>query len=494
MGYASSIKYFIPEVSLAATALLIIILSMISLRNQSRILYLTIWFGMILSLIFLIIFWNESPHGLFFNSIAADPFGRYFKLLLLIVTFIIVLISQMDNGHSKQPGVEYYFLIIVMLLGMFLMVSANDLLVIYLSIEITNVCSFVLIGYSRSRKILSRAALRYLVSGLLLSCLMIFGLSLLYGIAGSLSLPVIGAALFSSDVNRFSLTVILLLILSGLAFKISIVPFHFSNTDVNNRASKIVTAYFIVAPKVAGFALLIRFFYIAFTSGYLSGNAVWTAAAGLPWNMIFGIFAAITMTVGNLAALRQTNVGRMLVYSSIAHTGYILLGLVTLNREGLIAAIFYLTIYSFITLGVYLCMIAISNKTGNEEVFDYKGIGYRSPFVVIPLLIFISALIGLPPTVGFAGKFYLFSVLIKGGSTYYWLVVISILNCILSSYYYAKLINVMFLRKAEKIYENHSSVLMRTLILFSALLTIIFGLYWIPLTDFINESLYFFIP
>lgn len=494
MSNLNSIKYFIPELIIVATVLIGIIADLFYSKKKS---YLTgnwILGGLILSLIAILLHNPQNVTTLFTDMVALDPFAVYFKIVILIATIFVVLISKYNKEFTNYRVGEYYVLIAIMVFGMFLMVSAVDLIMIYLAIETVSIMSFILAGYLKSERRSNEAALKYVIYGAFSSGLMLFGLSILFGLTGTTKIYLIGNNLMvlggSAD---FALMISFVLILAGFAYKISVVPFHFWTPDVYEGAPTTITAFLSVAPKAAGFAVVIRFFHIVFgDSGALqAGN--WLTQTELPWAQILALLAVITMTLGNVVAIQQDNLKRMLAYSSIAHAGYMLMVLPVLSSGSIYAVMLYLFVYIFMNLGAFFVIIAVKNMTGGETFLDFKGIGWKMPIVGLIMTVFMFSLTGLPPTAGFIGKFYLFAVLIEGGTQFYWIAIIGLINSVISLYYYMRVIKVMFF-DGEPQKTITAPVLPITLILIVlAILTIIFGVYWEPLAEWVRNSLIFYI-
>jgi NADH-quinone oxidoreductase subunit N len=271
--------------------------------------------------------------------------------------------------------------------------------------------------------------------------------------------------------------------LVGLLFKTASFPFHFWCPDVYEGAPTSVTAFLSVGPKAAGFALFIRLFYPLFASA--SGSSAYQAVSGLDWPTILAWISAITMTLGNLAAIQQNNLKRLLAYSSIAHAGYLLMGIVALSNLGFEAVLFYLVVYLFMNLGAFAVITAVVEAGGGEEIQSYRGLGSREPFVCIAMAIFLFSLIGIPPFAGFVGKVYLFAAVIS--QKIYWLAVIAALNTVVSLYYYLRVVKAMFLESADVAFQPRLSYGFRALLVILIIPTLGLGLYWQPLAKMVQQ-------
>ena len=486
MSNLSSLSYYIPELIIISAILLIIILDIIpSTKPYTFNLALA---SIIASAFFLCQNYGES-HSLFMGMIALDPFSHYFKYIFLFATFSIILISRFDRQLDKKYASEYNCLLLIVLLGLFLMSSSVNLLMIYLSIELVSIPSYILAGMLKNDKESNEASLKYVIFGSLASGLMLFGLSILYGITGSTDISGISGAL---QIIEFPLTIYfpLILILAGFGYKISMVPFHFWTPDVYEGAPTPITAFLSVAPKAAGFAILIRIFYTMFTVGGISEGAV--TLNGINWPALIAVASAITMTLGNLLAIQQKDVKRLLAYSSISHVGFMLMAFVFISPEAVRAIMLYLFIYLFMNLSAFYMAIFASNKLNAHVIDDWKGMGRINPILSAFMVLSLLSLTGLPPTAGFVGKVYVFAELFKH-QQFYWLAVVAILNSVVSLYYYFSIVKAMYLDEVEtpvEAIEAHP-VIKWSIILFSAQ-NLLFFIYWEPLIEFIDNSIHLF--
>ena len=486
MSNLSSLSYYIPELIIISAILLIIILDIIpSTKPYTFNLALA---SIIASAFFLCQNYGES-HSLFMGMITLDPFSHYFKYIFLFATFSIILISRFDRQLDKKYASEYNCLLLIVLLGLFLMSSSVNLLMIYLSIELVSIPSYILAGMLKNDKESNEASLKYVIFGSLASGLMLFGLSILYGITGSTDISGISSAL---QIIEFPLTIYfpLILILAGFGYKISMVPFHFWTPDVYEGAPTPITAFLSVGPKAAGFAILIRIFYTMFTVGGISEGAV--TLNGINWPALIAVASAITMTLGNLLAIQQKDVKRLLAYSSISHVGFMLMAFVFISPEAVRAIMLYLFIYLFMNLSAFYMAIFASNKLNAHVIDDWKGMGRINPILSAFMVLSLLSLTGLPPTAGFVGKVYVFAELFKH-QQFYWLAVVAILNSVVSLYYYFSIVKAMYLDEVEtpvEAIEAHP-VIKWSIILFSAQ-NILFFIYWEPLIEFIDNSIHLF--
>ncbi|MBL7046322.1 MAG: NADH-quinone oxidoreductase subunit N [Candidatus Marinimicrobia bacterium] len=494
MDNIQSLKLFIPEFVILATIVVAVLSDMIYSRKNSHRVGYWVFCGLVLSAFTLFLSDPEIITTLFLNTIALDPFARVFKFIFLFITAIIILISLRSDELTRVSKGEYFILISVMVLGMFLMASAIDLVMIYLSIEVVSITSFILAGYLKTQVRSTEASLKYVIYGAFSSGIMLYGMSLLFGLTGTtkiLEMRDVMAGL--SGGTNLTLLISVIFILAGFGYKIAAVPFHFWTPDVYEGAPTPMTAFFSVAPKAAGFAMLIRVYNSIFSVGNALNANVWQAIDGLPWPQIIALVSAITMTLGNLVAIQQSNIKRLLAYSSIAHAGYILMGIPVLSKQGIEAIVFYIVVYLFMQLGAFFVAILISNKYNTEEIEEYTGLGYKTPFLGLVMALFLFSLTGIPPTAGFIGKFYLFAALIKAGPSFYWLVMLGVVNSVISLYYYMRILRRMYFmgKPAKELYVPSYGTVVILLVL--AIPTLVFGVYWVPIINWVHDSLIFFV-
>ena len=437
-----------------------------------------------------------------------DNFSIYFKLLVSIsgiLALLMSLTSRSLRAASKRFG-EYSTLILGLSIGLYLLPASTDLIMMYLSLELSSIAGYVLAGFLRKTERGAEASLKYILFGALSSGIMIYGFSLLYGVTGSTNIIAIRQVIALNPLAHQSINIPILwaatlLILAGVGYKISAFPFHFWTPDVYEGAPIPIAGFLSVASKAAGFGMLIRLVVFLFPT---------SAKTNLPlidWQTILAIGAIVTMTFGNIAALLQTNVRRMLAYSTIAHSGYMLAALASGNASGIVAVMIYLAVYLFMQLGAFYAVMIIEIKIGSEELGDYRGLMARTPGVSSALVIFLISLTGIPVTAGFIGKFYLItSVLsphdLSAGSFGMWLAIAIVLNSIVSLYYYLRVAAAMFLKRplgAAAIEAVSFSIpRIRTPYAVSALMmvfvipVVLLGVYFQPLVDFASGVVRFF--
>jgi NADH-quinone oxidoreductase subunit N len=491
-----SLGLIIPEIILSAALIVLVIADLIFHKDKKLVPYIAL-VGIVATAVAFLMqlgvsgFAFQTSHDALrsYGMVTIDPFGNYFKGLIILTSIIIVFFSLSSGEIQKitdRIG-EYYALIFGMIIGMFFLISASDLILVYLSLELMSLSSYVLAGFTKLRDRNSEASLKYLIYGATSSGLMLFGISLIYGMTGSTNLYVINSLIQGPQINLLTLSFSVILIFAGIGYKISAAPFHFWTPDVYEGAPISITAYLSVASKAAGFALLIRFIKTTFVS-FVDVHGVWQLIPVFDWKSLLVVISILTMTLGNFSALWQNNLKRMLAYSSIAHAGYLLLGLVVFSNTGLVAMLIYFGIYLMMNLGAFLVVMLIANKTGSEDIDDYNGLGFTSPFLGITLAIFLVSLTGLPPTAGFIGKLYIFIGLVDANMIT--VAVIALLNTVVSLYYYIRVLKHMYLTKAsETTPEVKPSTGNMVFVLVFAIPVLVFGVYFEPIVNAAKNAL-----
>lgn len=480
-----------PEIILALTLVALVVFDLIFNKSKKFLPALSI-IGLIITFIFVVFQFGSSRSAFSISGnisfLSIDGFSSFFKVLILIATLFVVLfsISSKEVQSCSDRHGEYYALIFGMVIGMFFLVSANDLILIYLSLELLSLSSYVLAGFVKNSVRNSEASLKYVIYGSASSGIMLFGISILYGITGSTNLFEINSLLKFTNASEITFLIAVIMIFAGIGFKISIVPFHFWTPDVYEGAPISITAFLSVASKAAGFALLIRFIKVTFAQS-LSKDGYWQLLNYIDWQTLLVLFSIITMTFGNFAALWQDNLKRLLAYSSIAHAGYLMLGVAVLSDQGLMAVMIYFSIYLFMNLGAFFIVMLIANEINSESLDDYKGLGYSIPFLGTALAIFLISLTGLPPTAGFIGKLYLFIALVDAKMIT--VAIIALLNTVVSLYYYIRILKALFLTKTEKHVEIKISTFNFIIILVLLAPILIFGVYFSPLVNLAKASM-----
>jgi len=486
-----SLSYFWPELILFGTILLISMLDLL-MRNGRALAGLAM-LGCAASLIATFDLYSAQPGWLFYRMLVLDNFALFFKVFALAALILTIWMSLGSKEIDQVHQGEYYTLLLTCGLGVILMASSSNLLTAYLSLELVSLTSYVLTGFLPHSRRSSEAALKYLIYGGVASGTMIYGMSWIFGMTGSLDYAAIQTALAQNQVSKVALFMAFVFILAGFGYKIVFVPFHMWSPDVYQGAPTPFTAFLSVASNAAGIAIMIRFFFPGVST--MAAGGAWTAVAGVEWPHVLLFVSMITMTVGNLCALNQRNLKRMLAYSGIAHAGYMLMGVAVLSNDGLQAILFYVIVYLIMNLGAFLVVVMIANATGNEDIESYRGLAWRGAVVpAVCLAVFLFSLTGLPPFAGFIGKFFLFAAVLKAGGVFVILAIVAVANSVVSLYYYAKVVKVMFLDfpdpSDKAVAVDRGNV---TLLLPLTALTLFFGVYFYPLTYYASQSLRFFI-
>ena len=417
--------------------------------------------------------WGQEQRG-YANMVVLDDLSTLFNLLFLGSTFITILLSEPFLRSERVEQGEYYALILFCTAGMMLLASALDLITLFLGIEVLSISLYILAGYRRDSDTSNEAAMKYFLLGAFASAILLYGIALTYGATGTTNLLRIADTLTNSEgpLPAGLLLAGMAMILIGFGFKVALVPFHMWTPDVYEGAPTPITAFMSAGPKAAAFAAFLRTFFVAF--GPIHAD----------WNMLLAGIAALTMTVGNIAAIAQTNVKRMLAYSSIAHSGYVLIGLVAGGNVGGTGAIFYLIAYTVMNLGAFAVVVLLEHrKGGGVELKDYAGVGFRYPLIGAALSLFMISLSGIPPTVGFVGKLYLFGAAVQTGHIF--LAVIGVLNSAISIFYYLRLLVLMYMREpGEVLPPMRVPVAIGVALLLTAAATLGFGVFpgqWIEM-------------
>ena len=440
-----SARRFLPELVLTGALMLVVLVDASRVRGRDGLnRFLTA--GSLLAALVLCARLYGWSGEIFSGMLVLDPMAVFFKLLLVAASLLVVVIFTFDNSrelHGLGQG-EFYALMLAVTISNMLMATANDLAMLYLALEMVSITSYVMVAYMKGDRMSNEASLKYILFGAASTGGMLYGLSLLYGITGTTSLPAIRELLAAGmgEQNRLAVYLIALLVFAGFGFKTAVVPFHFWCPDVYQGAPTPVTAFLSVAPKAAGFAIMMRFFYGGLAT---AATGPWDRVGSIDWPHILVLVSVLTMTVGNVAALTQTNMKRLLAYSSIAHAGYIMMGVVALSENGARGMMIYLLAYLFMNLGAFLVVTLIHNQDGTFDLRDYPGLYRRAPFLTAAMAIFLFSLMGIPPLIGFMGKLYVFAAIIERGPVFYWYAVVAAVNAAVAAYYYARILKTMII-------------------------------------------------
>ena len=429
-------QLLMPELVIALTLLIVLIFDLFDAISKKVLGWMTI-VGAAIALAVSIQMHLAGPVGTQFSDMfMVDNFSLFFNIIFLVSTILVVLISMgyLDRSDKKQG--PYYLLILLATLGMMLMAAGNELIIVFLGLELMSLSLYVLAGYFRDNPASSEAGMKYLLLGAFASAFFLYGIALIYGGAGTTSIPEIAEKITAENKSPLLLAGMFLLVV-GFGFKVAIVPFHQWAPDVYEGAPTTIAAFISAGPKAAGFAAFLRIFMEALPN--LQGE----------WGGVLILLAMLTMTVGNVIAIAQTNIKRMLAYSSIAHAGYVLIGLAAANDDGVSSAMLYLLIYCVMNIGAFGAVILAKTEDGESlMISDYAGLGTRKPLLAIFMTVMLLSLAGFPPTAGFVGKFYIFKAAVGAG--HIWLVIIGAINTAISAFYYLRVVVTMYMREPEE--------------------------------------------
>jgi NADH-quinone oxidoreductase subunit N len=438
-----SLQSILPEIVVVVTALLVLFLDLALAKGKKTPLAYLSLLGLAISFIVSAFMWKEGVAEYAFSKmIVVDRFALFFNSLFMVAAFITVLISI---NYLKEEGInlgEYYVLLLLATVGMMLMAKANDLMIVFLGLETLSIAIYVLVGFLRTNLKSNESSLKYFLLGAFSSAFLLYGIAFVYGATGTTKLPEI-ASYIGNTPSLLSNPLLLAaagLLIVGLGFKVALVPFHMWTPDVYEGAPTSITAFMSVGVKAAAFAAFLRVFISSFSP--LLGD-------GLALTNILWILAAITMTLGNVVAISQENIKRMLAYSSISHAGYILVAMTAGGSLATTSILYYLMAYTLMNLGAFSVVI-LYGKKGEENILisDYAGAGFKYPYLSVAMAIFMFSLAGIPPMAGFIGKFYIFSAAVKQG--FIWLVIIGVMNSVVATYYYLRVTVTMYMKDPVK--------------------------------------------
>jgi NADH-quinone oxidoreductase subunit N len=426
---------------------------------------------LIIVILLLIIFnsFNESGN-LFSNSFVSNSFINFFKILILLGTLFVMFITQNFIRETKINYFEYPLLLLFSVLGMFFMISANDLMSFYLGLELQSLALYILAAFDRDNLKSNESGIKYFILSALSSGLLLYGCSLLYGFTGSTNFEEINLKMKLENTGAIFAMVF---ILAGLAFKVSAVPFHMWTPDVYQGSPSSVTSFFAVVPKVAGIAILIRFVQIPFEQ--LIDQ----------WKNILVFMALASMILGAVAAIGQTNIKRLIAYSSIGHIGYALAGISTGTVTGYSSSITYISIYVIMNLGVFGCIFLMKKKNNYcEDIKDLAGISKQNPLLAISFLIIMFSLAGIPPLAGFFAKFYVFMSVIESGM--YTLAIVGLLSTVISAFYYLRIIKIIYFDEIKDPFDKIKNLGITSTVILSCSVLVLFFLYPSILNNIVN--------
>ena len=464
-----ALKFLIPEIFLSLSTFTLLMVG-VFLKKSFEIVYrLSI---LVIFLLFLILLTGDKENTKVFNeSFLIDEFSLYSKVLILISAFFIMLISKRYIADIKNDKFEYPIIILLSILGMFIMVSSNDLILFYLGLELQSLSLYILASIDRDNIKSSEAGIKYFVLSALSSGLLLYGCSLIYGFSGSTNFEQI--AIVSKDFNAGTIFG-MVFILVGLAFKISAVPFHMWTPDVYQGSPTSVTSFFSVVPKIAGISIFIKFMYSPF-QGLIT-----------EWQYILVFMSIASMILGAVAAMSQSNIKRLMAYSSIGHIGYAIAGIAAGSENGFKSTLVYISIYVVMNIGAFSCIL-LMKRSGKyiEDIDELSGVSKNHPLLSLGLMIILFSLAGIPPLAGFFAKFYVFMAVIE--SQMYTLAIIGLVTTVVSAFYYIRIIKIMYFDEPKKPFEKFTDYRIHGSILLSCILLLTFFIYPSILNEIVSS-------
>ena len=466
-----NLNLVLPEIFISLSIMFLLVLGVFK-KDSSKLIQ---DISSIILLVTAVIIFNETlgiKESLLFNqSIIIDYLSSFMKIITLLAAFLVLVISPNYLKTFKIFKIEYPILILSSVLGMMVMISSNDLIVFYMGLELQSLALYVLATFNRDQLKSSEAGLKYFVLSALSSGLLLYGCSLIYGFTGSTNFNLIADQL---NADQYALTFGIVFILVGLAFKISAVPFHMWAPDVYEGSPTSVTLFFTMVPKVASLTVFIRFLYVPFL------NLI------DQWQMIIIFLSIASMLFGAVAAIGQTNLKRLIAYSSISHIGYALAGLATGSNEGIQSSVIYMTIYIIMNLGLFSCLLMMRrNNEFFEDIDDLSGLSKNHPLLSLSLLIILFSLAGIPPLAGFFAKFYIFKSVLE--QSMYFLAIVGLLSTVVAAFYYLRIIKLMYFDKEKEKYDTDHSLWLKFSLTFSTLLVLMYFIFPSQLIEVISR-------
>ena len=465
----NNLNILLPEVFLSLSIFSILMIGVYIKKSFSLIFNLT----SIIIIVTIVIILNSpsSVEKIFLDSFIRDNFSNFFKILILISSLFVLNSSKSFIYDNKIDKFEYPIIILISILGMFFMISSNDLILFYLGLELQSLALYILASIDRDNLRSSESGIKYFVLSALSSGLLLYGCSLLYGFTGSTNFEIIANKLDNQNVGAIFAMVFILV---GLAFKVSAVPFHMWTPDVYEGAPTSITSFFAVVPKVAGLALLIKFMFIPFSNILIE------------WQTIMIFISIASMILGAVAAIVQKNIKRLLAYSSIGHIGYALAGVATGSTSGYASSVMYITIYVVMNIGAFSCLY-LMKKDGayKENIEDLSGVSKKHPILAIALLIILFSLAGIPPLGGFFAKFYVFKAVLE--QEMYLLAIIGLLTTVISAFYYLRIIKIIYFDEKSNSFDEAKNKVVKITIFLSCSILISFFLYPSFLNNIVNS-------
>ena len=479
-----------PELSLAGLATILLLLDLVVTRKG--LLAALAVFGLSVPLGFSIALWmgldgtwvQPENTGMFRDTLSVDKFGIFFKFLILGATSLVLLASNEYVRKFPRFQTEYYALLLYSATGMMLLAVTIEMITIYVALELTALPIAALAAFLRDGRS-SEAGLKFLILSAISSALLLYGMVLVYGFTGSTYLRDVAQQIgvlaqnVGEPMGGYVVLMGIILLIAGFGFKITAVPFQMWAPDVYEGSPTPVTAFLSVASKAAGFAVILRIFYVGFPIESLA----------VEWGAIFAVIAALSMSIGNLVAIAQSNIKRLLAYSTIAHAGYLMVGLAAVAASGVVdkgilgpaGTLFYLGGYAVTNLAAFFAVIAISYKIGSDRIEDFSGMGRRAPYLGAALAFSLVSLIGIPPTVGFIVKVYIFGAAVNSGLE--WLAVVGVINSVVSAYYYVRVIKIIYMSDPKTTESITVGIPVRLAVFVTSIAILVFGVFPAPLLE-----------
>jgi NADH-quinone oxidoreductase subunit N len=466
-----NLNLVLPEIFISLSIMFLLVLGVFKNDSSKIIFNISLLVLLIASIITINETYSTDRVTLFNNSVVIDHMSSLMKIITLIGAFLVLVISSAYLKSFKIFKIEYPVLILSSVLGMMVMISSNDLMVFYMGLELQSLALYVLATFNRDQLKSSEAGLKYFVLSALSSGLLLYGCSLIYGFSGSTNFNVISSQLNS---NEYVLTFGIVFILVGLAFKISAVPFHMWAPDVYEGSPTSVTLFFTMVPKIAALTVFIRFLYVPFL------NLI------DQWQMIIIFLSIASMLFGAIAAIGQTNIKRLVAYSSIGHIGYTLAGLATGSNEGIQSSIIYISIYVIMNLALFSCLLMLKrNDQYYEDIDDLSGLSKNHPLLSLSLLVILFSLAGIPPLAGFFAKFYIFKAVIE--QSMYFLAIVGLLSTVIAAFYYLRIIKIIYFDKEREKYDEDHSLWLKFSLTFSTILILLYFIFPSQLIDVVSR-------
>tara|TARA_B100001094_G_scaffold312524_1_gene349288 strand:- start:641 stop:2059 length:1419 start_codon:yes stop_codon:yes gene_type:complete len=467
----NDLNFILPEIFISLSIMFLLVLGVFKKKSSRLIFNISLLVLLITAIITLNETYSINRITLFNNSVVIDHMASLMKIITLICAFLVLTISSNYLKIFKILKIEYPILILSSVLGMMVMISSNDLLVFYMGLELQSLALYVLATFNRDQLKSTEAGLKYFVLSALSSGLLLYGCSLIYGFSGSTNFEIIANQLTSDE---YVLTFGIVFILVGLAFKISAVPFHMWAPDVYEGSPTSVTLFFTMVPKIAALTVFIRFLYVPFL------NLI------DQWQMIIVFLSIASMLFGAIAAIGQTNIKRLIAYSSIGHVGYILAGLATGSNEGIQSSIIYITIYVIMNLALFSCLLMLKrNDQYYEDIDDLSGLSKNHPLLSLSLLVILFSLAGIPPLAGFFAKFYIFKTVIE--QSMYFLAIVGLLSTVVAAFYYLRIIKIIYFDNEKDKYDEDHSLWLKFSLTFSTILILLYFIFPSQLIDVISR-------